>query len=94
MKLGIAKALTHNTAKEWAEKHSTLGLSAVVFPVNCNAENQKIIDYKQAADDYGLTIAEVGAWRNLLDKNPQKAKENLEYSIRTMEMADKIGAKY
>ena len=93
MKLGIAKALTHNTAKEWAEKHSALGLSAIVFPVNCNAEKQKIIDYKQAADDYGLTIAEVGAWRNLLDKNPQKAKENLEYSIRTMEMADKIGAK-
>lgn len=67
MKLGIAKALTHNTAKEWAEKHSALGLSAIVFPVNCNAEKQKIIDYKQAADDYGLTIAEVGAWRNLLD---------------------------
>ena len=41
MKLGIAKALVHNTAKEWAEKHSALGLSAVVFPVNCNAEKQK-----------------------------------------------------
>lgn len=93
MKLGIAKALAHNTAKEWAEKHSALGLSAVVFPVNCNAEKQKIIDYKHAADDYGFTIAEVGAWRNLLDKNPQKAQENLEFSMRTMEMADKIGAK-
>lgn len=93
MRLGIAKALTHNTVKEWAEKHSALGLSAVVFPVNCNAEKLKIIDYKQAADDYGLTIAEVGAWRNLLDKNPEKAKENLDFSMRTMEMADKIGAK-
>ena len=44
MKLGIAKALAHNTAREWAKKHSDLGLSAVVFPVNCNAEKQKIID--------------------------------------------------
>ena len=93
MKLGIAKALAHNTAREWAKKHSDLGLSAVVFPVNCNAEKQKIIDYKKAADDYGLTIAEVGAWCNLLDKNPEKAKANLDYSMRTMEMAEEIGAK-
>lgn len=93
MKLGIAKALTHNSAQEWAKKHANLGLSAVVFPVNCNAEKQKIIDYKKAADDYNLTIAEVGAWCNLLDKNPQKAKENLHFSMRTMEMAETIGAK-
>ncbi|MGN1052382.1 MAG: sugar phosphate isomerase/epimerase family protein [Candidatus Scatosoma sp.] len=93
MKLGIAKALAHNSAQEWAKKHVNSGLSAVVFPISCNAEKQKIIDYKRAADDYGLMIAEVGAWCNLLDRNPEKAKANLDYSMRTMEMADKIGAK-
>ncbi len=93
MRLGIAKTLEHHSPKEWAEKHSALGLSAVCFPVNCNAEKQKIIDYKQAANDYGLVIAEVGAWCNLLDNDPQKAKDNLKYCLRTMEMADKIGAK-
>ena len=93
MKLGIAETLEHRSAKEWAEKHSGIGLSAVVFPVDCKSDKQKILDYKKAADDYGLVIAEVGAWCNLLDKNPQKAKDNLEFSMRTMEMADEIGAK-
>ena len=93
MKLGIAKALLHSSPKEWAEKHCDLGLSAVVFPVNCKSSKQTILDYKHAANDYGLVIAEVGAWCNLLDKDKNKANENLNYSLKTMEMAESISAK-
>jgi hypothetical protein len=53
----------------------------------------KIADYKKAADDYGLLIAEVGAWCNLFDKDEKKAEENLTFVMKTMEMADEIGAK-
>ncbi len=93
MRLGIAKSLSNSSAREWAEKHRKLGLSAVVFPVNCRVQKGVIADYKKAADDYGLVIAEVGAWCNLLDRDERKAEENLLFCMKTMEMADEIGAK-
>ncbi len=93
MRLGIAQAFSHTSANDWAEKHVKAGLSAVVFPVNCRADKEKIKDYKKAADDHGLVIAEVGAWCNLLDKDEKKAEENLSFCQKTMEMANEIGAK-
>lgn len=92
MRLGIAKTLTHSNPREWAEKHSTAGLSAVVFPLDCRAGNREILDYKKAADDYGLVIAEVGAWCNLLDADERKAAENLDFVRRSVALAEKTGA--
>ena len=50
------------------------------------------IAYKKAADEAGLTIAEVGVWRNTLAADPDERKRWIDYAIRQLRMADAIGA--
>ena len=92
MYLGISSSLVHNSPKEWAAKHKALGLETVVFPVNCDEEEKTIMAYKNAADEIGLTIAEVGIWRNTLAADPNERKRWIDYAIRQLRMADAIGA--
>ena len=92
MKLGIAMTLPHETAEEWAEKHRQFGCESIVFPCSSSDSDKRIEEYKKAAADYGLTIAEVGSWCNPMDNDKVKAKENIEYCKRQLEMAEHIGA--
>lgn len=92
MYLGISSSLEHNSPKEWAAKHKALGLETVVFPVNCDEDEETIMAYKNAADEVGLIIAEVGIWRNTLAADPNERKHWIDYAIRQLRMADAIGA--
>ncbi|MBR0118237.1 MAG: TIM barrel protein [Prevotella sp.] len=92
MYLGISSSLEHGSPEEWANKHKALGLKAVVFPVCCDDGEETIMAYKKAADEVGLTIAEVGVWRNTLAAAPDERKRWIDYAIRQLRMADAIGA--
>lgn len=92
MRLGIAMALKHDTPQEWAEKHHRLGLRAVVFPLNHTAPEKQIDAYAGACRDYGLTIAEVGVWKNPMSPDPAERKKNIEYCKNQLRLADRIGA--
>lgn len=93
MKLGISSRLEHTTPQDWASKHKALGLESVVFPVSYLDGEDSVMAYKKAADDAGLTIAEVGIWRNTLAADPQERRQWIDYSIQQVRMADEIGAK-
>ena len=92
MYLGISSSLKHGSPEEWASKHKALGLESVVFPVNCDDGEDTIMAYKKAADEAGLTIAEVGVWRNTLASDPDERRQWINYAIRQLRMADAIGA--
>lgn len=92
MYLGISSSLEHGSPEEWANKHKALGLKTVVFPVCCDDGEETIMAYKKAADEVGLTIAEVGVWRNTLAAAPDERKRWIDYAIRQLRMADAIGA--
>lgn len=92
MYLGISSSLEHGSPEEWARKHKALGLQTVVFPVSCLDGEETISAYKQAADEAGLTIAEVGIWRNTLAADPEERQRWTDYAIRQLRMADAIGA--
>jgi len=92
MYLGISSSLVHRSPQEWAEKHKSLGLQTVNFPVSCDDGEDTVMAYKKAADEVGLTIAEVGVWRNTLAADPEERKQWIDYAIRQLRMADAIGA--
>ena len=92
MYLGISSSLEHGSPEEWARKHRSLGLQTVVFPVSCLDGEQTIEAYKQAADAAGLTIAEVGVWRNTLAADPEERQRWINYAVGQLRMADAIGA--
>ena len=92
MYLGISSSLEHSSPEEWAMKHKALGLQAVVFPVSSDDGEETVVAYKKAADDAGLTIAEVGVWRNTLAANGDERRQWTDYAVNQLRMADAIGA--
>lgn len=93
MLLGISSRLEHSTPKEWANKHKALGLECVNFPVDYLSGEDTFMAYKQAADEAGLVIAEVGVWRNTLAAEPAERRKWIDYAIGQLRMADEIGAR-
>ena len=93
MYLGISSSLAHTSPEDWAAKHKALGLKTVNFPVDCRAGEEKIMAYKKAADAAGLTIAEVGVWRNTLAADPAERQQWIDYAVDQLKMADRIGAR-
>ncbi len=93
MRLGTSSPLRHNTPEEWADNQIRLGCSSVVFPVQSNEPEQKIIAYKEAADRAGLTIAEVGIWRNALAADCDERRANMDYCVEQLRLADFLGAR-
>ncbi|MBR5054163.1 MAG: sugar phosphate isomerase/epimerase [Bacteroidales bacterium] len=92
MILGISSALKHGSPREWAAKHKALGLEAVVFPVDHLAGEETVMAYKAAADEAGLSIAEVGVWRNTLAADPAERRRWTDYAVGQLRMADSVGA--
>ena len=92
MYLGISSSLEHRSPEEWAAKHKALGLDTVNFPVCCDDGEDVYMAYKKAADQAGLSIAEVGVWRNTLAADPDERKHWIDYAVRQLRMADAIGA--
>ena len=93
MYLGISSSLAHTSPEDWAAKHKALGLKTVNFPLDCKAGEEKIMAYKRAADEAGLTIAEVGVWRNTLAADPAERQKWIDYAVEQLKMADRIGAR-
>ncbi|MBP3653550.1 MAG: sugar phosphate isomerase/epimerase [Clostridia bacterium] len=83
-------------AEDWALKHVELGYGAAFWPqdaVDCRSTDAQIEAYRQAARRHGLVIAEVGVWNNLLERNPIVQRENMEYAIGQLRLADRVGAR-
>ncbi|MBO4864658.1 MAG: sugar phosphate isomerase/epimerase [Eubacterium sp.] len=93
MRLGTSSPLSHNSPEEWAENQVKLGCATVNFPVMSDEPEEKIIAYKDAAESHGLTIAEVGIWRNALSQDPAERKVNMDYCVEQLRLADFLGAR-
>ena len=92
MYLGTSSPLQHTTPEDWAAKHKALGLKAINFPVSYLEGEEKYMAYKKAADAAGLSISEVGIWRNTLAADPAERKKWIDYAIGELQMAEEIGA--
>ncbi len=93
MRLGTSSPLKHDSADQWASNQIKIGCASVVFPVQSNEPEEKIIEYKKAADKAGLMIAEVGIWRNALSPDADERRKNMDYCVKQLRIADQIGAK-
>ncbi len=94
MRLGISKSLAHSTPEEWARKHRKAGLRAVIFPLDCTTGTHKTIaEYKRAAEENDLMIAEVGVWCPLVCADEKVRKANMDYTVSQLQLADEVGAR-
>lgn len=93
MRLGTSSPLSHDSAEDWAKKQTELGCAAVVFPVQSDESEDRICEYKAAAEKHGLMIAEVGIWRNALASDGEERRKNIDYCVEQLRMADFLGAR-
>lgn len=93
MRLGTSSPLKHTSPEDWATNQIRLGCTTVVFPVQSNEPESKIIAYKEAADKAGLSIAEVGIWRNALSMDDAEKKVNMDYCVEQLRLADFLHAR-
>jgi len=77
---------------EWIEALKSLHFRAAYCPVTLSTDSNEIKAYKDAAQKAGIIIAELGAWSNPIDPNPEKCNAAIQKCINSLQLADEIGA--
>ncbi|MFS0722715.1 sugar phosphate isomerase/epimerase family protein [Paenibacillus sp. 1P07SE] len=77
----------------WVEALQAAGYRAAVCPVGNRADDHEVAAYREAAGGAGLVIAEVGAWSNPISPDEATRTQAIDYCIRQLELADRIGAR-
>ena len=76
-----------------AKEHRRLGYSAAYCPAADVKDADRIRAITQAFAAENVAIAEVGAWRNILDPDPEKRKANLTYVTERLALAEAVAAR-
>jgi sugar phosphate isomerase/epimerase len=87
VRLGGPIFLKSDDPAELAKEHRRLGYTAAYCPAGNPSEIKKAF----AKED--VVIAEVGAWRNMLDPDQAKRRDNLTYVAERLHLADEVGAR-
>ena len=93
MRLGGPVFVKSEDPGELARAHRALGYRAAYAP-NVSLKDRdrvKAVVKEFAAQD--VTLAEVGAWVNLLDPDSEKHRKNLEYVTERLALAEELGAR-
>jgi len=90
VRLGGPIFLKSDDPRELAREHRRLGYAAAYCP---NADIRDAAKIEAAFQAENVVIAEVGAWKNMLDPDPAARKANLEYVTARMALADAVGAR-
>src|ERR1051326_548746 len=76
-----------------AREHRRLSYSAAYCPAAALNDPDRIRAIEKAFAAENVTIAEVGAWKNMLEPDSAKRKENLDYVVERCALADAVGAR-
>src|SRR5215472_9648039 len=76
-----------------AREHRRLGYSAAYCPPAKAADTALIQAIRAAFSAENVVIAEVGAWKNMLDPDPTTRRANLEYVTERLALAEAVGAR-
>ena len=76
-----------------AKEHRRLGYSAAYCPTASASDGDRVRAIRDAFAAEDVVIAEVGAWRNMLDPDLQKRAANLAYVTERLALAEAIGAR-
>jgi sugar phosphate isomerase/epimerase len=91
--LGAPIFLKSEDPAELAREYRRLGYGAAYCP---NASHSDSVRCKAIEDAFAreqVVIAEVGAWKNMLAPNATERKENVDYIIERLALAEAVGAR-
>jgi sugar phosphate isomerase/epimerase len=76
-----------------AAEHKRLGYSAAYCPEVKLSDTPRIKAIADAFAKQGIIISEVGAWKNILDPDSTRRRENLAYVTERCALAEAVGAR-
>ncbi len=77
----------------WVAAVKNAGYAAANLPLEMTADEQTVQAYLEAAQAANIVVAEVGAWSNPIDPDPERAKNAIEHCQRSLAWAEKTGAR-
>ncbi len=93
MRLGGPVFLKSDDPGELAQAHRRLGYRAAYAPEVSLKDSEKIKAIIKEFAAHDVAIAEVGAWVNMLDPEPEKRRKNLSYVTERLALAEELGAR-
>src|SRR5579872_2618957 len=93
IRLGGPIFLKSDDPRELAREHRRLGYSAAYCPPADLKNTARIAEIQKAFAAENVVIAEVGAWKNMLDPNPEARRANMQYIVERMALAEAVGAR-
>ncbi len=76
-----------------AREHRRIGYSAAYCPEAEAGDEARVRAIREAFAAENVAIAEVGAWKNMLDPDAAARKANLEYVTQRLALAEAVGAR-
>jgi sugar phosphate isomerase/epimerase len=93
IRLGAPIFLKSDDPIELAQEHRRLAYGAAYCPPADIKDQARIRAIERAFAEANVVIAEVGAWKNMLDPDSDKRRENLAYVTERCALADAVGAR-
>jgi sugar phosphate isomerase/epimerase len=93
IRLGGPIFLKSDDPEALAKEHRRLGYSAAYCPAVKLEDKDRIQAITKAFAAENVAIAEVGAWKNMMDPNEAERKKNLDYVTERMALAEAVGAR-
>lgn len=91
--IGAPIFLKSEDPAELAREHRRVGYSAGYCPPVQLKDTARLRSIEASFAKENVVIAEVGAWKNLLEADLAKRKENFDYVLERMAIADEVGAR-
>jgi sugar phosphate isomerase/epimerase len=92
MRLGGQVFLEEKNPESWANALKKAGFRATTCPISGDGDIAELDDYLKAAKQYDIFISEVGAWSNPISRNEDTRRKAIDYCIKRLELAERIGA--
>lgn len=93
MRLGAQIFEPYHSPEEWIAILTRKNMRAAYCPVAMDAGDSEIAEYRAAAQEHDIVIAEVGAWGySLVHEDPDHREKAYALFLRALEIGEKIGA--
>ena len=93
MRLGAPIFGDISDPRVWADRVRSKGYQAAYCPVNSKTSEDVIREYRKAAYEANIVIAEVGAWSNPISSDETTRRTAIEMNKEQLALADRIGAR-
>lgn len=93
VRLGGPVFIKSDDPSQLAHEHRRLGYGAAYCPAAQSNDEDRVRAIRDAFAAENVVIAEVGAWKNMLDPEAATRKSNLAYVTERLALADAVGAR-